>query len=46
MDIPIDLTFEIQLFSNDHILRNSVRKMVTTKYLKKNASPMFDVNLI
>ena len=35
MDIPIDLTFEIQLLLNDHILRDSVRKMGPTKYLKK-----------
>ena len=27
MDIPIDFTFEIQLFSNDHILRDSVRNL-------------------
>ena len=37
MDILIYLTFEIQLFSNDHILRDSVRNKVMgpTKYLKK-----------
>ena len=38
MDIAIDLTFEIELFSNDYILRDSSSKynvMGPTKYLKK-----------